>query len=59
MIIISPYVKPHVEHTQYETTSVLKFIEKNWNLARSDKKTSARPASATHSTLISRRVGSR
>ncbi len=32
MIIISPYVKPHVEHTQYETTSVLKFIEKNWNL---------------------------
>jgi phospholipase C len=32
MIIISPYVQPHVEHTQYETASVLKFIEKNWNL---------------------------
>jgi phospholipase C len=32
MIIISPYVQPHVEHTQYETASVLKFIEVNWNL---------------------------
>jgi phospholipase C len=32
MIIISPYVQAHVEHTQYETTSVLKFIEDNWNL---------------------------
>jgi phospholipase C len=32
MIIISPYVTAHVEHTQYETASVLKFIENNWNL---------------------------
>jgi phospholipase C len=32
MIIISPYTQPHVEHTQYETTSILKFIEKNWGL---------------------------
>ena len=32
MLIISPYVQPHVEHTQYETTSVLRFIEDNWNL---------------------------
>ncbi|MBV9717963.1 MAG: hypothetical protein JOZ77_01470 [Candidatus Eremiobacteraeota bacterium] len=32
MIIISPYVQPHVEHTQYETTSVLRFIENNWGL---------------------------
>jgi len=32
MLIISPYVQAHVEHTQYETTSVLKFIEKNWDL---------------------------
>ncbi len=32
MLIISPYVAPHVEHTQYETTSVLRFIEDNWNL---------------------------
>jgi phospholipase C len=33
MIIISPYVKAHVEHTQYETASVVKFIEENWGLA--------------------------
>lgn len=32
LLIISPYVKPHVDHTQYETASVLKFIEDNWNL---------------------------
>jgi phospholipase C len=32
MIIISPYVQPHVEHTQYETASVLRFIEDNWGL---------------------------
>jgi phospholipase C len=32
MLIVSPYVKAHVEHTQYETTSVLKFIENNWGL---------------------------
>jgi phospholipase C len=32
MIIISPYVQAHVEHTQYETTSVLRFIEDNWGL---------------------------
>lgn len=32
LLIISPYVKAHVEHTQYETASVLKFIETNWNL---------------------------
>jgi phospholipase C len=32
MLIVSPYVQPHVEHTQYETTSVLRFIENNWGL---------------------------
>jgi len=32
MIIISPYVKAHVDHTQYETASILRFIENNWNL---------------------------
>jgi len=32
LLIISPYVQPHVEHTQYETASVLKFLEGNWNL---------------------------
>jgi phospholipase C len=41
MIIISPYVNAHVEHTQYETTSVLKFIETTWklgNLGQEDKR---------------------
>ena len=32
MIVVSPYVKAHVEHTQYEFGSILKFIEKNWDL---------------------------
>ena len=32
MLIISPYVQPHVDHTQYETASILKFIEQNWSL---------------------------
>ena len=32
MIIVSPYVKPHVEHTQYEFGSILRFIEQNFGL---------------------------
>lgn len=32
MLIVSPYVQAHVEHTQYETASVVRFIEDNWNL---------------------------
>jgi phospholipase C len=32
MIIVSPYVKAHVEHTQYEFGSILKYIEDNWDL---------------------------
>ncbi len=32
MLIVSPYTQPHVEHTQYESASVLKFIQDNWNL---------------------------
>jgi len=32
LLIVSPYVQPHVEHTQYETASVLKFIQDNWSL---------------------------
>ena len=32
-IIIGPYVKKsYVDHTQYETVSILSFIEKRWNL---------------------------
>jgi phospholipase C len=37
MIIISPYVQAHVEHTQYETASILTFIEDNWNLGSLNK----------------------
>jgi phospholipase C len=33
LLIVSPYVQAHVEHTQYETASILKFIESNWNLS--------------------------
>jgi phospholipase C len=32
MIIVSPYVTAHVEHTQYEFGSILKYIEDNWDL---------------------------
>jgi len=32
MIVISPYVQPHVVSTQYEFGSVLHFIENNWKL---------------------------
>jgi phospholipase C len=33
-LIISPYAKKgFVDHTQYDTTSILKFIEKRWDLA--------------------------
>ncbi len=32
MLIVSPYVANHVEHTQYESASILKFIQDNWGL---------------------------
>jgi len=32
MLIVSPYVKPHVDHTVYYFGSILHFIENNWNL---------------------------
>jgi len=32
MLIVSPYVTAHVEHTQYESASVLKFIQDTWGL---------------------------
>ncbi len=31
-LIVSPYVRPHVEHTVYQLGSILRFIEDNWNL---------------------------
>jgi phospholipase C len=32
MLIVSPYVKAHVEHTVYQFGSVLRFIEDTWDL---------------------------
>jgi phospholipase C len=33
-IIVSPWAKRrHVDHTLYDTTSILKFIETRWGLA--------------------------
>ncbi|HUH85482.1 MAG TPA: alkaline phosphatase family protein, partial [Stellaceae bacterium] len=33
MIAVSPFAKPgHVEHTYYDHVSILKFIERNWQL---------------------------
>jgi phospholipase C len=33
--VISPYAKPDfVDHTTTDTTSILRFIEDNWNLGR-------------------------
>ncbi len=32
MLVVSPYVAAHVEHTQYEYGSILRFIEDNWGL---------------------------
>ena len=37
MLIVSPYVKPHVEHTVYEFGSILRFIEDNWDLGYAGK----------------------
>jgi phospholipase C len=43
MLIVSPYVKPHVQHTVYEFGSILHFVEDNWDLGsleRNDRFTS-------------------
>jgi phospholipase C len=32
MLIVSPYVKAHVDHTVYQFGSILRFIEDTWNL---------------------------
>jgi phospholipase C len=35
MIVISPYARQsYVSHTQYETASIVRFIEDNWSLGR-------------------------
>ena len=45
LIIISPYVKPHVEHYACETASVLNSIEANWNLTSLGQEENGRAAS--------------
>lgn len=45
MLIVSPYVAAHVEHTQYESASVLKFIQENWKLGTLPATPDARAAS--------------
>jgi phospholipase C len=44
-IIIGPFAKQsYVDHTQYETVSILSFIEKRWGLAPlSDRDKNANP----------------
>lgn len=48
MLIVSPYVKPHVEHTQYETASIVKFIEENFNLGGPLQEPDARASPITN-----------
>ena len=45
MLIVSPYVKPHVEHTVYQFGSILRFVEDVWDLGTLGK-------SDEHSTSI-------
>jgi phospholipase C len=46
-IIVSPFAKRnYVDHTQYETVSILSFIEKRWGLSPlSDRDRNANPLS--------------
>jgi len=32
MLVVSAYVKPHVEHTVYQFGSILRFVEDTWGL---------------------------
>ena len=48
MLIVSPYVQPHVEHTQYETASIVKFIEENFRLDGPLQEPDARAKSITN-----------
>jgi phospholipase C len=44
LLIVSPYVKPHVDHTVYEFGSILHFIEDTWGLGtlgRDDKRSTS------------------
>lgn len=48
MLIISPYVARHVEHTQYEMASITKFIEDNFRLGGPLQTPDARAASLSN-----------
>lgn len=48
LLIVSPYVQPHVEHTQYEMASIAKFIEQNFNLGGPLQTPDARAASLSN-----------
>src|SRR5207302_8785890 len=44
LMVISPYIKPHfVSHQASDTTSILKFIEKRFNLPNLTKRDAAQP----------------
>ena len=48
-IVISPWAKQHfVDHTQYETVSILAFIEKRWGLATLTSRDAAQADLSTH-----------
>ncbi|HZY96649.1 MAG TPA: alkaline phosphatase family protein [Candidatus Cybelea sp.] len=48
VLIVSPYVQPHIEHTQYETASIVKFIEVNFQLSGPLQEPDARAAPLTN-----------
>ena len=38
LIVVSPYTRPgHISHDYSDHVSILKFIERNWNLTSGDK----------------------
>jgi phospholipase C len=46
MLVISPYIKAGtISHTQYETGSIIRFIEDNWSLGRITLSTDSRAQS--------------
>jgi phospholipase C len=40
-ILVSPWTKPSVEHTQFDHTSVLKYLTEKWNLGPLGRRTTA------------------
>ena len=56
MLIVSPYVKAHVEHTVYEFGSVLRFMENNWDLGTLGKNDARSTSIGNAFDLLCRRV---